>query len=87
MAVGGGAPGVEVSMAIPTTAALAQQQRDDISTAINTGGLSTQWGQLGQPPFFVSTCSQLKLDLLVCGQHAEKWRAVAWLLHWDLALI
>lgn len=47
MAVGNGEPGVEVSMAIPTTSALASTQSTDISNAVTTGALSTQWGKLG----------------------------------------
>ena len=50
MAVGNGQPGVEVSMAIPTTAADAARQASDISNAVNTGTLSTEWGKLGKPP-------------------------------------
>lgn len=48
-AVGNGEPGVEVSMAIPTTAALANQQAADITSAVNTGTLATEWGKLGNP--------------------------------------
>lgn len=47
MQVGNGQPGVEVSLAIPTTAALAPQQTASISNAVNTGTLSSEWGQLG----------------------------------------
>ena len=47
MAVGNGQPGVEVSMAIPTTAALAAQQSTAIQSAVTTGTLSSEWGKLG----------------------------------------
>ncbi|KAA6426293.1 MAG: hypothetical protein FRX49_03404 [Trebouxia sp. A1-2] len=50
MAVGNGEPGVEVSMAIPTTTALASSQSTAISNAVTTGALSTQWGKLGESP-------------------------------------
>ncbi|KAL3142020.1 hypothetical protein ABBQ32_004656 [Trebouxia sp. C0010 RCD-2024] len=46
-AVGNGQPGVEVSMAIPTMAALANQQAAAISSAVDTGTLATEWGKLG----------------------------------------
>lgn len=51
MAVGNGQPGVEVSMAIPTTAALASQQSTAIQNAVNTGTLSSEWGKLGNPRY------------------------------------
>ena len=50
MAVGNGAPGVEVSMAIPTTAAQAAQETSAIQNAVTTGALSSQWGKLGELP-------------------------------------
>ena len=51
MAVGNGQPGVEVSMAIPTTAALASQQSTAIQNAVTTGTLASEWGQLGTPQY------------------------------------
>ena len=60
MAVGNGQPGVEVSMAIPTTAALAAQQSTAIQSAVTTGTLSSEWGKLGDPTR--SFCIQQSCD-------------------------
>ena len=57
LAVGNGQPGVEVSMAIPTTAALAPQQNTAIQNAVTTGTLSSEWGKLGNPSTLYPPCS------------------------------
>ena len=67
MAVGNGEPGVEVSMAIPTTSALASTQSTDISNAVTTGALSTQWGKLGD---FLSPSLLLPMSHIPSGLQA-----------------
>ena len=78
MAVGNGEPGIEVSMAIPTTAAQAAQQSSAISNAVTTGALSTQWGKLGKAGAFSGRLPHKTVHLLskLSAHNLQVWRAI-----------
>lgn len=48
LAVGNGEPGVQLTLGIPTTSAQASNATTSITNAVNTGSLSTLWGEDGQ---------------------------------------
>ena len=48
LAVGNGEPGVQLTLGIPTTSAQASNATTSITNAVNTGSLSTIWGEDGQ---------------------------------------